>query len=195
MQNSARCVLPVTSTSTFRNRRDRPATAEPVFAGISSGLERDLQLVQRVVPRLVDARMLAGRADEQAREQVRQRRVVVPVAHEAAQQIGPPQERAVGGRRAADDDVVAAAGAGVTAVEHELLGAEPRLPRLLVERRRASTSSVQSFAGCRLTSMTPGSGVTVKWFNRGSCGGGVPSMITGMPSDAAVSSIAAIRSR
>ena len=97
--------------------------------------ERDLQLVERIVARLVHARMLARRADEQAREQVRQRRVVVPVAEQAAQQIGPPQERAVGRRRTAEDDVIAAAGAGVAAVEHELLGAEPRLPRLLVERR------------------------------------------------------------
>ena len=36
-------------------------------------------------------------------------------------------------RRTADDDVVAAAGAGMAPVEHELLGAEPREARLLVE--------------------------------------------------------------
>ena len=59
--------------------------------------------------------------------------MVVPVAEQAAQQVGPAQERAVGRRRAAEDDVVAAAGAGVPAVEHELLGAQPRLPGLLVE--------------------------------------------------------------
>ena len=38
------------------------------------------------------------------------------------------------GLRGADDDVVAAACAGVTSVEHEFLCAEPRLPRLFVER-------------------------------------------------------------
>ena len=73
--------------------------------------ESNLQLVERVVPRLVDARMLAGRPDEQTREEVRDRRVIVPVAEQAAQQIRPAQDRAVGRRRAAEDDVIAAAGA------------------------------------------------------------------------------------
>ena len=49
---------------------------------------------------------------------------LTPVADQAAQQIGPAQERAVGRRRAAQHHVVAAAGAGVAAVEHELLGAQ-----------------------------------------------------------------------
>ena len=62
--------------------------------------------------------------------------MALPVQHQALQQVGPAQERAVVGRRAADHDVVAAAGAGVAAVDHELVGAEPRLARLLVDRRR-----------------------------------------------------------
>ena len=62
--------------------------------------------------------------------------MILPVGDQAAQQIGPAQERAVGRRRAAEHDVVAAAGAGVPAVEHELLGAEPRVARVLVEARR-----------------------------------------------------------
>ena len=49
--------------------------------------ERDLELVDAVVPGLVDARRLAGRADEEAGEQIRQRRMVVPVRQQAAQQI------------------------------------------------------------------------------------------------------------
>ena len=57
--------------------------------------QRDLELVQAVVARLVDARRLAGRADEQAREQEREGRVVLPVGQEARKQIGPAQERAV----------------------------------------------------------------------------------------------------
>ena len=106
--------------------------------------------------------------------------MVVPVADQAAQQIRPPQERAVRRRRAAEDDVVAAAGAGVAAVEHELLGAEPRLPRLFVERRGLTRPAPsQLCAGCMLTSITPGSGVTLKCSSRGSDGGGVPSMTTG----------------
>ena len=98
--------------------------------------ERDLDLVDRVVARLVDARRLARRADEHAGEQVAQRRMVVPVADHAGEQVGPAQERRVGGRRAAEDEVVAAAGAGVAAVEHELLGRQARLARRAVEMRR-----------------------------------------------------------
>ena len=59
--------------------------------------------------------------------------MVLPVGEQAAQQVGPAQQRAVGRRRAAEDDVVAAAGAGVAAVEHEFLRAQPRLARFLVE--------------------------------------------------------------
>jgi hypothetical protein len=40
-----------------------------------------------------------------------------------------------------------AAGAGVAAVEHELLGAQSRLPRLFVQRRRVADQIVQSCAG------------------------------------------------
>ena len=71
----------------------------------------------------------------------------LPVEHQALEQIGPAQERAVGGVHAAQHDVVAAAGAGVAAVDHEFVGAEPRLARLLVERAvvipppRATTSA------------------------------------------------------
>ena len=100
--------------------------------------ERDLDLVDRVVPRLVDARRLARRADEHAGEQVAQRRMVVPVADHAGEQVGPAQERRVARRRAAEDEVVAAAGAGVAAVEHELLGRQARLAR--GARRDASSA-------------------------------------------------------
>ena len=97
---------------------------------------------------------------------------MLPVRDQAAQQIGPAQERAVRRARAAEHDVVAAAGARVPAVEHELLGHEPRVVRVLVEPlgdRDASRPSCR--AGCTLTSMTPGSGVTLMRFRRGSRGG------------------------
>jgi len=51
--------------------------------------ERGLELVQAVVARFVDAGSLARGADEPTREQVRERRVVLPVGHEAADQVGP----------------------------------------------------------------------------------------------------------
>jgi hypothetical protein len=70
--------------------------------------EGDLELVEAVVARLVDARGLAGGADEEPREQIGERRMVVPVADEAGQQIRPAQERAVGGGRPAEHEVIAA---------------------------------------------------------------------------------------
>ena len=79
--------------------------------------------------------MLAGGADEHPGEQIRQRRVVMPVTDQTSQQIGPAQKRAVCGSRAADHDVVAPAGSAVLAVHHELLRAQPALAREIVERR------------------------------------------------------------
>ena len=92
------------------------------LAGRRQLLERQLELVQRVVARFVDARRLRGGSDEQPAEEIGERRVVVPVREQAAQQVGAAQERRVGRRRATEHEVVAAAGAGVAAVDHELLG-------------------------------------------------------------------------
>ena len=89
--------------------------------------ERQLQFIQRIVARFVDTRGLAGGPDEQAREQIRQRRMVVPVRNQAAQQIGTAQERRVVRCRGPEHEVIAAAGTGMAAVEHELLAAQARL--------------------------------------------------------------------
>ncbi len=132
MQISARCVLPVTSISRLRNRRSTSHGGTGCSAPVGL-LERELELVQRVVPRFVDARRLARRADEHAREQIRERGMVLPIGDQAAQQVRPPQERTVGRARPAEHDVVAAACARMPAVEHELLGHEPRVMRVLVQ--------------------------------------------------------------
>ena len=97
-------------------------------------LKGDVQLVQIVVARLIDARRLTGGADKRAGKQIRQRGMILPIGNQAAQQIGTPQQRAVRRRCPAERDVVAAAGAGVTAVEHELFRAQARQPRGFVER-------------------------------------------------------------
>ena len=134
MQNSARCVLPVTSTSRWRNTRSTSHGGQcPLLRHL---LERDPQLVRGVAPPFVDARRLARRANEHARKQIRQRRMVVPIGHQAPQQIGPPQKRAVGRRRPAEHHMIAAAGAGVRAVEIELFGAQPRQSRVFVDAGR-----------------------------------------------------------
>ena len=95
--------------------------------------QRDLQFVDLIVARLVDAWGLAGGADEQAAEQVAQRGVVVPVGQQAGQQVRPAQEGAVGRRRPAQHEVVAPARAGMAPVEHELFGGQARLVRRLVQ--------------------------------------------------------------
>ncbi len=97
-------------------------------------LEGDLQLVKALVAGLVHPRRLAGGTDEGAGEEIGQARVVLPVGDQAAQQIGPPQDRAVGGGRTAQGDVIAAAGAGVPPVQHEFFGAEPGRAGLVVKR-------------------------------------------------------------
>ena len=101
--------------------------------GVGDLLQRDFHLEERFVTRLVEARRLARRADEQAGEQVRERRMVLPIGDDRRQQVGAAQERAVGRRDAAHDDVIAAAGAGVASVGQILVGAEPRLFRLFVD--------------------------------------------------------------
>ena len=98
--------------------------------------ERDLDLVQAVVPPFINPRRLARRAEKQPGEEVRQRWVIVPVRDEASQQVGAPKERAVFGRRAAQHEMIAAASPGVASVEHELLGRQARVSGILVERRR-----------------------------------------------------------
>ena len=104
--------------------------------------DRDFEFVEQVLARFVDARRLAGRPDEQSGEQIGQRRPPQRIEHQALEQIGPPQERAVGGIQAAEHDVIAAAGAGMAAVDHEFVGAEPRQMRVLVNAAR----DVDSFA-------------------------------------------------
>jgi hypothetical protein len=55
------------------------------------------------------------------------------VQDKACQQVGTAEERAVERSCSADHHVIAAAGAGVAAVDHELVGAEAGLTRLLID--------------------------------------------------------------
>ena len=139
-------------------RRRRGRGARPV----GQLREGELELVERVAARLVDARRLARRPDEEPREQIRERRVILPVADQAAQQIGPAQAAGCPRRSARPSVTWLPPPVPVwRAVEHELLGAQPRRARVVVEHRPCSrTSSRQLDAGGTLTSITPGSGVT-----------------------------------
>ena len=97
--------------------------------------EGDLELVQRIVARLIDAWRLRGRSDEQTREQIGQRGMIVPIRNETAQQIGPSQEGRILETRTAQHEMVAAARPRMTTVEHEFLGAESGLARRFVQMR------------------------------------------------------------
>ena len=72
--------------------------------------------------------------------------MILPIRQQRAQQIRSAQHWRIRRRLAADDDVIAAAGAGVAAVHHEFFRAEPRLPRLLVNRRCAFDEFFPGFA-------------------------------------------------
>src|SRR5207249_6095330 len=98
-------------------RRQRPvACATPVQLPVQFP-ERNSQLVQRIIARFVDPRMLARWADKQSAEQERQRRMILPVAEQTAEEVRSAQNRAVRGRWSADNDVVAAASADMPAVD------------------------------------------------------------------------------
>ena len=134
MQISVRCVLPVRSVNRLRKMRSTVQGAMySVGPGVRHLIEGDLELIQRVGARFIHARMLAGGADEEPGEKIRERGMVLPEANQTAQQIGTPQKGAVRRSDAADDDVIAAAGAGVAAVEHEFFGAQTRLARQMVK--------------------------------------------------------------
>src|SRR5436305_7608654 len=100
------------------------------LAGFRHLRERDLELVERLVARLVDARRLAGRANEQAGEQIRERGVALPIKHRALEQIGAAQERALRGTGSAYDNVAAPAGAAFAAIAHEFLSSKAHRTRI-----------------------------------------------------------------
>jgi hypothetical protein len=95
-------------------------------AGGRDARERELQLVEGVVARLVQAGSLRRGADEQAGEEERQRRMVLEVSQHARQEVRPPHEWALDRRRPAERQVVAAAAAHRAPIEVVLLGREAR---------------------------------------------------------------------
>src|SRR5205823_14807691 len=95
-------------------------------------VEGNFEFVKGIVAGFVHAGGLTGWADEQAAEEPAQRRMVLPIGQERAQQVGPAQDRGIRRGLPADDDVVAAPGAGVPPIDHEFLGPEAGLAGFLV---------------------------------------------------------------
>ena len=95
--------------------------------------EGDLELVERLVAALVHPGRLAGGPDEASAEDVGQRRVVLPVGDQAAQEVRAAQQWRVCRRGPAQGEVVAATGPGVGAVLVELLGRQPDVAGVVVE--------------------------------------------------------------
>lgn len=107
----------------------------------------DPKLVWRIMPGLVDAGRLGGRTDEEAGEEIGQRRVLLPEQNERFQEVGSAHEGAVIQSFGTGDDVIAAPRSGVAAVDQELVGAEPALPRLFIDRLRCSDALVPAVGG------------------------------------------------
>ena len=82
------------------------AVDEPRWSGAAVGRrhlgERDLKFVEPVVPSLVDPWRLARGSDEEAGEEIGQRRMSLPVEDQALEQVGAAQKRRVGRRAAAE---------------------------------------------------------------------------------------------
>ena len=57
----------------------------------------------------------------------------MPITEQALEQIGPAQQGTIRGGSSANDHVVAPASAGVATIEHELFGAQSRLPSVFVQ--------------------------------------------------------------
>ena len=114
-------------------RSTSPGTYVLAGARVRDLIEGDLQFVERVRAGFIHPRMLAGGTDEESGEEVGERGVILPEADQAAEQIGPPQKRAVFRSDAPDDYVIAAPRAGRAAVEQKFFGSETRLPGQVVE--------------------------------------------------------------
>lgn len=110
--------------------------SEAVADAFGDLLKSDFQFIQVVIAGFIDTWGLTGRTDEQPRKQIRQRRMIVPASQQTPQQIGPAQNRAICRGGATQDDVVAASRARMTAILHELFGAQSSKVRFLVQSLR-----------------------------------------------------------
>ncbi len=123
---------PVRVAGDVHQQMTEEAIAQPGRRALAGWLregacERDLQLVERVVAGLVDARRLRGGTDEEAAEQVRERGMVLDEGEQAGQQRRVLHEGAAQRRRTPEREMVAASASGLASVEQILLGMQPRV--------------------------------------------------------------------
>src|SRR5580704_13376336 len=97
--------------------------------------KRNFELVQGVDARFVHARILARRTDIHPGERVRQRRMILPERHHAAQQIRSAQNGTVRDGCSTDHDVAASPGGNMAAVIREFFSRQPIVAGFLVEHR------------------------------------------------------------
>ena len=72
----------------------QPGRRVAIFLAVAIHLlECQLDLKHGIIARFINARRLAGRADEQAAEEIAQTWMIVPVAQQTFEQIRPPQQR------------------------------------------------------------------------------------------------------
>src|SRR5205823_5866900 len=95
--------------------------------------ESQFQFVNSVRAGFIYTGRLAGRTDEDAREQIGQGRMIQPITDKTLEQVRTPQKGAIGRYRSAKRDMIASACSGVPAINHEFLGSQPVQSRFLVE--------------------------------------------------------------
>src|SRR5687767_2412164 len=94
-----------------------------------------IEFVNRIGSCFVDARRLAGWADENSGKQVRKRWVVQPTADQALEKMGPSKEWTVRRRRPSQYNEMAASCPGTAAVQHKVFRPHAAAARFFVEHR------------------------------------------------------------
>ena len=125
--------------------------AQPGRAGLPGLAKRvgegDLDLVQLVVTGFVDPGRLRGRPDEEAREHVAERGVMLQKGDQAGEQLGPVHEGALERRGTAEGQVMTAARAGLAPVEQVLFGVQARVQTRVVDGLHQLDVALAGLAG------------------------------------------------
>jgi hypothetical protein len=152
------------------------------FGEISEGY---FEFVERVGAGFVDARVLAGRSDVGAGEEVGEGRMILPEGKEADEEVGPAEQRAVRDGRATNDDVAAAASGLEIAVAGEFAGGEAMFEGFFVEEGVDGLELVPVFCGGQVDFEDAGVGGGAEVLDAGVGGGSVAFEPDGHPEVAA----------
>ncbi|MEY3459378.1 MAG: hypothetical protein RL215_2535 [Planctomycetota bacterium] len=111
---------------------DEPV-GDPARAGFGYLCEGEFEFCEGVSATFIDSGGLAGGADEEAGEEVREGGMVVPEGNEAAEEIGSAEEGAVAGRGGSEDKVIPATGTGMASIALKFFGTESAVASIFVD--------------------------------------------------------------